>query len=184
MWKKVGGGPRGACAPHAARGARLTGVVCGGVHAGGRGGGGPAPRPRGDRSRMKVSGLLGFCRPVEMRERTWRRRRVTIHGPSERSPPHSRWRRSFTRPWIAIYIGPVLQVFAEVRYPRFSGSDRCVLGQYLGRIVQRHAEERTDTPHGVPHTRARHQECHVLDRADIQSQTASLRARLSHPERS
>ena len=31
-----------------------------------------------------MSGLLGLCRPVEMRERTWRRRRVTIHQFSKR----------------------------------------------------------------------------------------------------
>lgn len=54
------------------------------------------------------------------------------------------------------------------------GALRGVLGQRLGRVLQRHAQERESAPDGLPHPQESHERYCLMDRADLQAHPAAL----------
>ena len=89
-----------------------------------------------------------------------------------------------TRPGRPVHLAAIRPAPGAPQDPPLGRPHGSVLGQRLGRIIQRHPEERTRPPHGAPHTRKGHQ---LLlprgSRPTLQSHATPLNARLPHPQR-
>ena len=106
-------------------------------------------------------------------------------GMAVRRCPHQKNVTIFhTRPGQPVHLTAIRPAPGAPQDPPLRRPHGSVLGQRLGRIIQRHPEERTRPPHGVPHTRKGHQ---LLlprgSRPTLQSHAAPLNARLPHPQR-
>ena len=62
-----------------------------------------------------------------------------------------------TRPGQSVHLTAIRPAPGAPQDPPLRRPHGSVLGQRLGRIIQRHPEERTRPPHGAPHTRKGHQ---------------------------
>ena len=70
-----------------------------------------------------------------------------------------------------------------LRDSSLGGAHGSVLGQRLGRVVQRHTQERESPPNGVSHEGQGNKRYCLMDRAEIQSYSSSLSPRVSHSRR-
>ena len=110
--------------------------------------------------------------------------RGTGHG-NQGLPTGPRHHSVSFRPRIPVHIGRVRENHGRPRDPSLGGTDRHLLRQRGGRVLQRHPEEGTREPQGLPDQSPRDPGRDILDRTEIQSQTTpAQRSTTAHPTKS